>query len=721
MNRLRCLPAALLLGTVAIAGLAASPASAAEVKCTAAGVTFPCGYQIEDVQLQKVPNVFKFQARVAQSKLPVGDGEIQTVYADVLSNNTVICSEQFKNVQVKDSVLNLSIGANMTCDLGEVVAENTDLTFRICLGSQSTCLKPVQLGSTPYAIKSTYANLAQNAHQANQAAVANYAYRVTADTDLFLRKTLGIGYFDFSTPTQTQATALYSTPALFGKYVDSAFLQWTPVRNTAQRLLHIAGRAYGGAVEFLDELVIAAKQVRVRGALTITGEGLPAGGRALHVPSGIARVDGTLEVGSTLSVPAGTATIATLNTTGATTLGGALTANGESTFTQNARFGTVAQTNPSATPKVTFNMPVVFNGAVSLSGAVTITDPNVVYYSTAPAVNKLLDLGGALNVTGTLTAKSALVASGSSEFKGVVSFKSTAWNSATFDGAAWFNGHVILKDLTSLRFNFGTGDRYVLRDVKDGSDYRLDLGDTAYIEAWSQARRFLSAGPIALTSGTDKRNALFMAGGTLEVGGGFNNVSLANKSLHSVNTITAASATLNGATLNGPSTFNGSVTLSASAPAVFNGTATFGNSVTFNSAPTFTNGMVWAPNKGITVQGTTRIPLLDSTEDGAKPPEPFLQIGTNYPRVISYVPFQVWNTLSTDKLTVSKCRICLYQDDSNGDGNSIDRSWCAKLDANGAWSGFRRVAGTVNPDDSLQISFVCDNGPTGAWNGAPGN
>ena len=58
-------------------------AAAQELPC--AGVSdFPCSYQLRALELQKVPPVFKLQARVAQAKLPVGEGLFSTVVVKLL-------------------------------------------------------------------------------------------------------------------------------------------------------------------------------------------------------------------------------------------------------------------------------------------------------------------------------------------------------------------------------------------------------------------------------------------------------------------------------------------------------------------------------------------------------------------------------------------------------------------------------------------------------------
>ena len=284
------------------------PAQAEEVTCD--GTTdFPCSYQLKDLQLQKVPSVFKFQARVSQAKLPLGEGVFNTVYVKLLRGTEVKCIEQFQNVQVVDSVLNLEIGRNMSCEMDEVIAENTDLAFQICPGGAENCLQPVSLGAAPYAIKASFASIAQEAHHASFAGQASYAHRVTADRDLLIRSRLGTGYFDFFTPTYEQAVELYGDAAAFQDFENSGFVQWTPVRDRDALDLHIcAKRQDGDRLTELRSLHLASEDTTATGDLTVTpspgGKGLTVTLQGAHV-TGDSNIDGTLLVTLATTVASG--------------------------------------------------------------------------------------------------------------------------------------------------------------------------------------------------------------------------------------------------------------------------------------------------------------------------------------------------------------------------------------------------------------------------------
>jgi len=235
--------------------LAASPGATAQTLTCEKGDTFPCGLQIEAGNLQKVPAVFKFQARVSQAKLPIGQGVFSEVIVKLLAGDTPRCEERFQNVEVRDSVLNLEIGRNMSCELDEELATQTGLAFQVCLGSSSSCLKPIELASVPYAVKASYAYLAQSAQTADQAAVADYAYRVAADPDLQVLDAMSSGYFDFRTRAD-----------------NDGYLQWTPLLNSASPILTITAQAYAtqSALQ-LEKLVLDALTSQVNGALVVAG------------------------------------------------------------------------------------------------------------------------------------------------------------------------------------------------------------------------------------------------------------------------------------------------------------------------------------------------------------------------------------------------------------------------------------------------------------------
>ena len=197
-----------LVALAAVIGSARSTA-AQELPCHDLS-EFPCAFPLPDLALQRSPAVLQFQARIAQSKLPQGQAVFDTLVVKLLSNSALVCVETVKDVRVRGGVLNLTLGRDMSCELAEVLAQHDDLSFQVCLGGNASCLKPIALSTVPYAIKATYASLAQQAVRANIAGQAVYAHRGTADRELYLRESLGAGYFDFYSHVAKDALALYA-------------------------------------------------------------------------------------------------------------------------------------------------------------------------------------------------------------------------------------------------------------------------------------------------------------------------------------------------------------------------------------------------------------------------------------------------------------------------------------------------------------------------------
>ena len=198
---------------VALALRVGSAPAGAQVPC---GADAPCTYGIRDQVLQPVPTTFRFQARLSQAKLPVGDRDISRVVVRLKRGPTVLCMEEIPEGTVERSVLDLVLGNDISCDLDRVLAENHELVLQVCLGGPDNCLRPVVLATAPYAIKASHAGQAQQAQRADVATEAHWAHRVTADRDTALHGSIGTGYFAFSTPS--------SAPRLFAQ--ERGFLEY---------------------------------------------------------------------------------------------------------------------------------------------------------------------------------------------------------------------------------------------------------------------------------------------------------------------------------------------------------------------------------------------------------------------------------------------------------------------------------------------------------------
>ncbi len=371
--------------------LVAAGSASATVPCIGSG-SGACHYGIESLQLQRGPAVFRFSARVSAAKLPNGSGVFKEVLVNLLSGTEILCKESLPKVEVTDGVLNLEIGRGMSCALEEVIAENSELAFQVCLGGPGACLAPVRLGAVPYAVKATYAAEAVDAGRAQEAARAEWAHRLTADAELTQRTTLGNGYFDFHTHAVADALALYDA-AEYAPYAKSGFVQWTPT-VTGSNTLHVAAGVPHGPLTSLDALHVAAKRITARGDLFVSpaspGLSLDVAGAALVVGDSST---GSLDVAAAITVGSGGLHIAAggLTVSLGGTLGGAFAAGGR--LTNSAGGATV-------TGDSSLDGGLTTGGALLISGG-SLAFPEASSISGAATIATQLTVQGDLVVTGT--------------------------------------------------------------------------------------------------------------------------------------------------------------------------------------------------------------------------------------------------------------------------------------------------------------------------------
>jgi len=406
--------------------LASGGARAQSVPCDGAG-TFPCGYQIDNLHLQPSPALFKFQARVSQAKLPTGQGLFHRVLVALKRGNQTLCSEEFSKVRVSDGTMNLEIGRNIDCELDQVVAANRDLAFQVCIGGTDNCLRPIPLGTDAYAFKSSFAVLAQEVPFSDLAGQATYMQRATADRDMVVRKALGIGYFDFSTPDS--APRLHATDADFAPFAKGGFLTWTPVQEGSPTL-HIAARdavrdtpmplgrllLMSNSTESLGRLVVRSNGLVVNGAASIDGATTVVGMLSASGPGGSpsgAAVRGpgtfgdTLGIGDVTTVAAGGLHVTgdsdhsgNLSLTGALTSGSLTVTTGGANVTGDLALGgnLVAAGSVRAASASVDGLTVGVSGA-TVSGPLTVTGP--LSFTGGVAMG---GVAGDFNVPGSLTA-----------------------------------------------------------------------------------------------------------------------------------------------------------------------------------------------------------------------------------------------------------------------------------------------------------------------------
>ena len=231
-----------------------------------------CELTMEANPLARVPTTFKFQARISQAKMPVPVGRFNKLYVNLIQGSERLCTEEFNNVLVKNSVVNVEIGRTMDCPLESFLAQRNGLAFQVCIEGQENCLKPVELGTVPYAVKATFAAETSQAHKADIAIQSHYAHRVTADRDLFMSEEIGKGYFDFHTPTDASwGEELYGPGANYVPYQKDGFVQWTPV-NTQNPTLHVCAKDLAtDKPAFLEHFTIHSRTSQFRGDVVVDG------------------------------------------------------------------------------------------------------------------------------------------------------------------------------------------------------------------------------------------------------------------------------------------------------------------------------------------------------------------------------------------------------------------------------------------------------------------
>ena len=258
---------------------------------TPCGASLPCSFGIRGQQVAPVPATFRFQARLSQARLPVGDREVARVVVRLERGHETLCIEEFSEVRIDDSVLDLVLGHEISCDLDRVLAENHELVLQVCLGGTDNCLRPLVLGTSPYAVKASHAIRAQQAQQAAIATQANWVHRVTADRGTALHRRLRTGWFQFDTPGA--APRLFEGDG-FLQYEDGGFLQWTPLQER-NPTLHVSAKDHVTDTPVpLSKLVLAAERTQTTGAVEVESGGV-------HV-RGVSDVVGTTIVRGQLKV-----------------------------------------------------------------------------------------------------------------------------------------------------------------------------------------------------------------------------------------------------------------------------------------------------------------------------------------------------------------------------------------------------------------------------------
>jgi hypothetical protein len=226
----------------------------------------PCLPDLIDASIQKSPTVFNLQVRVSPTKIPSGRGVVSMFVNLSNREGDVLCSESFSNpVKIRNGVLNLEIGRGMDCALDEVLMENEVIRIQLCIGSEESCLRPIELTAVPFALSAHYATEAKKARTATVAARTDVTHRATADTDILKPSAVGYGYFDFFSPSDEQLA-----PLGLGSSLDGSLL-WTPVRGheegeefSANQVLFV-GEDTHGEIAMLRAIHLLAVDTTIKG------------------------------------------------------------------------------------------------------------------------------------------------------------------------------------------------------------------------------------------------------------------------------------------------------------------------------------------------------------------------------------------------------------------------------------------------------------------------
>lgn len=421
---------------------------AGDIDCNQAS-DFPCSFEIEALDLQKVPAVLKFQAQVSQAKLPRGEGRFGTIFVKLLRGVDEVCVEELHDVLVKDGVLNIEIGRAMDCELDEVVAENDDLSFQLCPGGVESCLQPVHLAATPYALKASFASVARRANRVALAGQASYAHRMTADRALFGRSTIGLGFFDFATPWAARASALFPDAEAFAPEARAGFLAWTPTRDPGAQHLHITGKQHGTERRVpLDSLRFESEQTLATGDLTVTP---PADGAGLVVSARGAHITGDSEVHGTLGVTGGVAVAAEgVVITGDSDIAGELVVEARTTVAGGG-IHVVGDSDIVGGLSVSQLLRVLSGGAQivgpsDIQGTLLIRDPMLVTAGGLEVTGNS-SVAAKLDVSGGLTVTQGGVGVGAGGLHVAAGGLAIAQGSLAVAGDARFVGHVLAQDV----------------------------------------------------------------------------------------------------------------------------------------------------------------------------------------------------------------------------------------------------------------------------------
>lgn len=336
-----------------------------------------------------------FQTRISQATLPILEGLFYKVivrYKGLLSEGD--CLEEFENVRVLDSVLNLELGLNARCDFATAIAQKSEISLKICFSMpqdpvadngvdrapEDRCFnREVEISSVPYAVRVERALEAQSVHQANYSFISSYVYRVVDQGVNWTGSTIP-PYLSFQTrpPSGLGLDVLgldSQNTAAIEELSEAGYIRWHPSAGGGGADFFIARSPFG----FLSSLVLGARLVdwygpRDASSTTTDLSALQEGtdGVSLAV-RGDMSIEGDLEVSKGRTVVQREATISN----GLSVQKGGLYADGEvelnhglivqGKLTQGWRMSTLSTTSPTPSYLFASSGPIEFIGSLTLS------------------------------------------------------------------------------------------------------------------------------------------------------------------------------------------------------------------------------------------------------------------------------------------------------------------------------------------------------------------
>lgn len=241
----------------------------------------PLASQASALGPQMVRPKLSFQTRISQATLPILEGllyRVKVKYKDLLDEGD--CEEEFREVKVQDSLLNLELGLNAGCDFASAIAQRASLSFELCFtldvrapaGSPESSVEgeercfnhEIEVGSAPYALNVSHAVEAESVYEANTALISSYAHKLAAQSAPLARYEQPPHFSVHTRPPQGLGVSALrldpERPETLVPYQEAGYVKWHPLVTTGDSdpdayALYIA---QGSPFAYLNQLILGA-------------------------------------------------------------------------------------------------------------------------------------------------------------------------------------------------------------------------------------------------------------------------------------------------------------------------------------------------------------------------------------------------------------------------------------------------------------------------------